>query len=716
MIFTILVLGKLTTMVEFIEHYHNKAQPSYEVKIIYDKFFPICDISSNQIDRVYHFDQEVKLPATLNTNPMGRLTLIVPVTEFKGIELNFAVNNFEYSVALYLSLIQRIQSSDFFDSSVQKRLNALFSPLLDMKHHKIEASDLVHGNPLISASHLKHINAGKLHDRKSGNSVHVKRDNIDVLGKIGYNARRAFNVFFQVLSSMGVLVFNFFQGIMALRRWDLVLSTQKLINKYHDGTVPIMKQGTLAMRPQFLDLVNNWRANSSASFLEKIKNKDVNSHEDIYKKWEQRDVGSMTLEDLTFHHIHNVTAPSSTHSMIEEHAKLLNNVATKLYAVATPDVVLKMKQIELNTGANWYDSAVVNLLKTAYGLFDVALQVLQSTSNIVFDIVTPIVDFMQKLISIKIDIPGLQSFFSSISKTDLTIMNLLTLNTAMFMNWNLQIFTKQPFILSVQEMDILTSDTNPMKWMLNYYSDHRTGPYTKEKELKLGQLLDWMPRCQMMHFQYVGIFFGDLQVWTDSISVIKPITNQFSYLDLLAFAMNYMYLIPYYPVDFVTDLSQIDDKIAHPDKYWFTWYLHWFIEVIAGAIHSMHSVFKWTSSILGLGYIGDTYNNIRFMIKSIIIGLPQLVIIAWISNNVWENTDSNDADRLAITVVNTMAWSVDTASYLFMMILSRMRDDSILINGMSVGLVSTLIDATMLGLYHSRLGLMMMSGKYGLID
>ena len=708
----------LTTKVDFIQHYSNNSLPTYEIKIFHEKLHPISNISSNQISHIYHFDERIQLPATLITNPVGRLTIIIPVVEFKGIVLNFTVDNRDYSIVPYLSLVDKIQSSNYFNSTLQGTVRNLFSPLLTMSYHNIYKRDALH--PYISKGNLAHINRGSLHDNVSGNTIHVKRDTVDILGTVGMNVRRAFTVLFKLLTTLGVFVLNFFQGIMSLRHWDLVLSTQKLINKYHNGTVPIMIKGSQFMRKKFHNLVNDWRTNSSAQFLNNIgNNRHTNKDQlNVTSLWESRDIASMTLEDLTIHHIQNATVSSDALSLMKDHASLLETISHRLFSLATPDIVLKMKELKMTPGASIFDSAIVGILKSAYNLFDIALQLLASASNVVFDIVEPIINFMQKLISIELRIPGLESFFKSITHLPLNVMNLLTLNTAMFMNWNLRIFTGKPNLISINEMDILTNDPDPMRWIMNYYNNPMTGPYTKEKELKLGQLLDWMPRCQMMHFQYVAIFFGDMQILLDK-RISSTILNSFNLLDLLVFAMNYMYLVPYYPVDFVTNENQIQTKLENPDKYWFTWYLHWFIEVIAGQIHSVQRLFKHSASALGINaFKGALYDQNRFMIKSIIIGLPQLVVISWISNNVWKHCDFNDADRLAITVVNTMAWATDTASYLWMTVLAfpELQNKVELATKFNIWVLTSYIDLTMLGLYHTRLGLMMRSGKYGLID
>eukprot|EP00834_Sanchytrium_tribonematis_P003612 NODE_145_length_15762_cov_0.655238.p4 type:complete len:708 gc:universal NODE_145_length_15762_cov_0.655238:12638-14761(+) len=696
----------ITTKVDFIQHYEKEELPTYEIKIFYPAGKTISNISSHEVDHIHHFDEVVPLPTSLVTNMYGRVTIIIPVKEFKGIHLNFTADGKEYTIFPGLVLADKIQKSNMFNQSMNQMLKSVFQPLLKMNTHNITSNQIYH--PRMSSEHLQMSQNGVLYDEN--HVVHFKRD-LNVTSKlaaVGLNTKRAIKTLVQVLKTVGVFLLHFFQGIMSLRDWSSVLSTQKLINRYHMGTVPIMKKGTMAMKSKFNGLVKNWRMNNSLSFLNQAEKYPTNQKVlNITKKWENRPVGSMTLEDLTVHHVTNITVTGGPASLLREHGLLLDKVSNRLLQLATPDVVSQVNDLKLEKDATSKDKMFFYLLRSTYKLKDLALSLLQSSSLIVFDIVEPIMDFMQRLITI--EVPGLSRFFKSISDGPLDIMNLLTLCTAAFMNFNLYVYTGQTYILSEREMDVLTSDPNPMLWPYNFYKHPKTGPFTKEKELKLNQLLDWMPRCQMLYFQYVGILYADLQTLTGS-----PKLDIFSWLDMLVFAMNYMYLVPYYPVDFVTDPKDVELKIQNPDKYWFTWYLHWFIEVIAGQLQTMHSFYHLT---LGSA-IKNTYDKTRFLIRGIIVGLPQMVVITWISANVWKNCDPNDQDRLSITIINTLAWSVDTASYLYMLVFAKHINDQShkLMNMVRVDFMGAYIDITMLSLYHARLGLMMQSGKFGLID
>ena len=716
--------SRVSAGVQFIEHYLNERQPCYEIKIITDPNTVISNIHSDQIDSIYNFDKLFKLPVDLSTEISGRQTIIIPVNSYRGIILHFTVNHEDYSITPYVSLIKRIVLIRYLDKLTHQFLVKLFTPFL--KNNNIDKSQIIH--PDVSHSTMVLAKRGELIGDTERIIVYKRNVINQFLGAVGVNVQRAFTILFEILKTLGIFTIQFFRGIMALRKWDEVLSTQKLINRFHNGTVPIMIKGTHYMRPKFHNLVEQWKLNSYNSFTSKIGNFDTNllQQHTVKSSWEQRNIASMTVEDLTIHHLKNTTAPAGAMDLLKDHATLLTKIGKRLFEVVTPELAQRLKNIKLNPGSSWYQTFVFSLLKSVYVLKDIALDILKKSSNIAFDIVEPIILFMQKLIVIKLPIPGLSHFFTKISNLPLTVMNLITLNTAMFTNWNIAIFTGNPTLITPRQVDLLTADPDPMRWFMNF---HNSQGFSEEMDNTLNKLMDWLIRCQMMHFQYVSILYGDITEWIDQFTKNTPKWNQigasimypFSSIDLIVFAMNYMYLVPYYPVDFVKNESEIEVKLANPDKYWFTWYLHWFIEVIAGQIQSMHQVFQFGTDLLsyagfGIDYSGKYYKKAKWLIKAIIVGLPQLIVVMWISNDVWKACDVNDKDRLAITTVNTVAWGIDTASYLYMFVLFAKDGSFAILNGFSVDMVSTLIDASMLSAYHIRLGLMMKSGKYGLKD
>ena len=285
------------------------------------------------------------------------------------------------------------------------------------------------------------------------------------------------------------------------------------------------------------------------------------------------------------------------------------------------------------------------------------------------------------------------------------------------MTWNLAMYTGKPYILSPEKLDILTYPPNPMMWMAHYYE--KTGGHTPQKEKELNQVMDWMPRSLMLNFQYIGILGQGIQGVLQIKNILSSTISPMDWTDLLAFAMNYMYLVPQYPLDFVKNESEIAVTLANPDAKYFAWYMHWFVEVLAGQIQSAVMLVNLPSSLIlnpklshamALKQFVSQYNQFKFLTKAILIGLPQFFVISWISSDVIAHTDLNDSQRYGITMVNTLAWLVDTSSYFYMFSLAAHPTSDL------VSLRSYLIDFTMMGLYQLRMGLMMTSGKFGLID